>query len=237
MTVLFPDLNPAFHPVSCREASRLLRQVTVGIGAILLAAVDDWNSITGRHDARLRTEMDALGRGYYIASTTASCIGVWLTTRGMHPPGHVVSHPHRWPEIASRGKTYMVIHHNEAEPTNPRKSAFCAQDSETFGIVGDPTHCELTWDYDLYTDSHIVRIWVSAPGVDWDRFEVPMARVQAQLVSWRKRKMKWLPGTLLPEGAAATELPTRDEQQRLQPGIEVKPPQQAEGSGDAQEAQ
>lgn len=237
MTVLFTDPTPAFGAVSCKEANRLLRQVTVGIGAILLAAVDDWNAINGRHGAHLRTEMDALGRGYYVASTTASCIGVWLSTRGMHPPGHVVMHPKRWPEIASRGKTYMVIHHNEAEPINPRKSAFCAQDSETFGIVGNPTHCELTWDYDLHTDSHIVRIWVSAPGVNWDRFEVPMARVQAQLASWRKRKMKWLPGTLLSEVPAATALPVRDEQQRLQPDIEVKPPQQSEGSVDAQDAQ
>ena len=123
---------------------------------------------------------------------------MWLSTRGMHPPGHTVVKPYRWPEINSRGKTHMMIHHNEMEPTTPRRTAFFTQDSATLGLIGDPTHCELTWDYDIVTDTHIRRIWVSAPGVDWDRFEVPMAKVQAQYATWRKRDMKWLPGHFLP---------------------------------------
>ncbi|MBB4853943.1 hypothetical protein HNP40_001323 [Mycobacteroides chelonae] len=235
MTVLFADPSPSFSPVSRKEASRLLGQLTVGLGALLLASVDDWNAQAERHPAHLRTEMHALGRGYYVAATAAACTGVWLSTQGMHPPGHVVVHPHRWPEIASRGKTYMLIHHNEAEPTNHRRTAFCRQDSETLGLIGDPTHCELTWDYDQLTDSHIVRIWVSAPSVDWDRFEVPLAKVQAQLASWRKRNMKWLPGTFSSTAPSAAPLPERHEQ--LQPGIDVKPPRHsadAEDTGDVQ---
>lgn len=235
MTVLFTDPSPSFRAVSRKEASRLLRQVTVGLGALLLAAVDDWNAQAERHPAHLRTEMHALGRGYFVASTTAACTGVWLSTPGMHPPGHVVMRPHRWPEIASCGKTYMLIHHNEAEPTNQRRTAFCRQDSETLGLIGDPTHCELTWDYDQLTDSHVVRIWVSAPSVDWDRFEVPMSKVQAQLASWRKRNMKWLPRTFSTGVPSAAALPERDD--HLQPGIDVKPPQQSEDTRDERDAQ
>lgn len=237
MTELFADPNPSpRRPVSRKEACRLLRQITVGVGALLLAAVDDWNALSERHAAHLRTELHGLGRGSYVAAVTAAGTDVWLSTHGMHPPGHVVSKPHRWPTISSRGKTYMAIHHNEAEPTNPTRAAFCNQDSETLGLVGDPTHCELTWEYD-HTDWYVRRIWISAPSIDWDRFEVPMADAQAQLASWRKRKMKWLPGTSLPDVPAAISLPTRDEQERLQPGIEVKPPQQSEDSGDTRDAQ
>ncbi len=236
VTVLFADPSPSSRPVSCNEARRLLRQISTGVGALLLAAVDDWNALSERHAAHLRTELHALGRGSYVAAITAASTDVWLNTHGLHPPGHVVSKPHRWPTISSHGKTYMAIHHNEAEPTNPTRAAFCNQDSETLGLVGDPTHCELTWEYD-HTDSYVRLIWVKAPNIDWDRFEVPMARVQAQLVSWRKRKMKWLPGTLLSEAPAATELPARDERQRLQPGIDVKPPRPFEGFGDVQDGQ
>jgi len=226
--------GPLDRPVSRKEAARVLRQVTIGVGALLLAAVDDWNALAQRHSAHLRTTMHPLGRGAYVAATTAACTDVWLSTHGMHPPGHAVSKPFQWPEISSRGKTYMTIHHNELEPTNARRTAFCNQDSETLGLVGDPTHCELTWDYDKLTDLHVVRIWVSAPGVDWDRFEVPMVRVQAQLVSWRKRAMKWLPGALPTDVQAAAPLPPRDEQRRLQPGIEVQPPRRSEDTGDAE---
>ncbi|WP_225037969.1 hypothetical protein [Mycobacterium canetti] len=147
MTALVEDSGPRHRTVSRKEAARLLRQVTTGVGALLLAAVDDWNALSERHAAHLRTEMRGLARGYYVAATTAACTGVWLSTHGMHPPGHLVSKPHRWPVISSHGKTYMAIHHNETEPTNPTRTAFCNQDSETLGLVGDPTHCELTWDY------------------------------------------------------------------------------------------
>jgi hypothetical protein len=47
--------GPLGRPVSRKEAARLLRQVTVGVGAILLAAVDDWNAMAQRHCAHLRT--------------------------------------------------------------------------------------------------------------------------------------------------------------------------------------
>lgn len=213
----------------------MLRQVTIGIGAILLAAVDDWNALAQRHAAHLRTAMHPLGRGSYVAATTAACTDVWLSTRGMHPPGHLVCKPYQWPEVSSHGKTYMAIHHNEAEPTNLRRTAFCNQDSQTLGLVGDPTHCEFTWDYDKLTDSHVVRIWVSAPGVEWDRFEVPMAKVQSQLASWRKRAMKWLPGALPTDIQTVAPLRARDEQERLQPGIEIRPPRRSED--DARDAE
>jgi hypothetical protein len=168
-----------------KEARRLLNQVAVGVGAMLLAAVDDWNALSARHSAHLRTVMQGLGRGTYVAAAVAAGTDVWLSTRGMHPPGHTVVKPYRWPEINSRGKTHMMIHHNEMEPTTPRRTAFFTQDSATLRLIGDPTHCELTWDYDIVTDTHIRRIWVSAPGVDWDRFEVPMAKVQAQYATCR----------------------------------------------------
>ncbi|MGA9677089.1 MAG: hypothetical protein WBR28_18200 [Mycobacterium sp.] len=242
MTTLVEDSGPRDRPVSRKEATRLLRQVTIGVGALLLAAVDDWNALSQRHSAHLRTTMHSLGRGAYVAAVTAACTEVWLTTHGMHPPSHIVSKPHRWPMISSHGKAYTAIHHNEMEPTNARRIAFCSQDSETLrlidsetsGLIGNPTHCEITWEYDQLTDSHIKRICVSAPSVDWDGFEVPMARVQAQLGSWRKRKMKWLPGELPTDTAAVALLPARDDQERLQPGIEVQPPQRSENSRDAE---
>lgn len=228
------DPGPPDRPVSRKEARRLLRQVTIGVGAILLAAVDDWNAMAERHCAHLRTAMHPLGRGAYVAAATAACTDVWLSTHRMHPPSHVVSKPYQWPAISSHGKTYLTIHHNEMEPTNPRRTAFCSQDSETLGLVGDPTHCELTWDYDALTESHVVRMWVSAPGVCWDRFEVPMARAQAQLGSWRKRGMKWLPGTFGSDVQAVASLPPRDERKRIEPGIDVRPPQRSEDVGDAE---
>lgn len=242
VTVPVDDPDPLNRPVSRKEAARVLRQVTVGIGAILLAAVDDWNALAQRHSAHLRTTITDLGRGGYVAASTAASTDVWLSTHGMHPPGHIVSKPHRWPMISSHGKTYMAIHHNETEPTNPRRTAFCNQDSETLALldarnsslIGDPTHCEITWEYDSLTDSHIKRIWVSAPGVVWDRFEVPMARVQAQLTAWRKRSMKWLPGQLPAGAGAAVPLPVRDEQERLAPGIDVAPPRRSDDTRDAQ---
>lgn len=241
MTALFEDSGPRDRAVSRKEATRLLRQVATGVGALLLAAVDDWNALAERHPAHLRTEMHELGRGSYVAAVTAASTWVWLSTCGMHPPGHIVSKPHRWPMISSHGKTYMAIHHNEMEPTNARRTAFCNQDSETLrlidsetsSLIGNPTHCEITWDYDPYTDAHIRRIWVSAPSVDWDRFEVPMAKAQAQLASWRKRKMKWLPGELPTSDHAVAPLRARDEQERLQPGIEVQPPQRSKDAGDS----
>ncbi|WP_234792583.1 hypothetical protein [Mycolicibacterium fortuitum] len=234
MTALMEDPRPRGHTVSRKEAARVLRQVATGIGAILLAAVDDWNALSQRHSAHLRTEMHALGRGAYVAAITAACTDVWLSTHGKHPPGHVVSKPHRWPVISSHGRTYMAIHHNEMEPTNARRTAFCNQDSETLGLIGDPTHCEITWEYDQLTDLNIKRIWVSAPGVDWNRFEIPMGRVQGQLTRWRKRKMKWLPGALPIDSHAVVSLPAREDLQRLRPGIDVQPPQRSEDTRDAE---
>ena len=221
-------------PVSRKEARRLLKQVTVGVGAMLLAAVDDWNALSARHSAHLRTVMQGLGRGAYVAAAVAAGNDVWLSTHGMHPPGHTVVKPYRWPEISSRGKTHMMIHHNEMEPTTPRRTAFFTQDSATLGLVGDPTHCELTWDYDIVTDTHIRRIWVSAPGVDWDRFEVPMAKVQVQYATWRNRDMKWLPGALPTDTAAAEPMPSREPQEDLRPDIQVRRPRRPEEPRDAE---
>lgn len=240
MTALFEDSGPRNHAVSRKEATRLLRQVTTGVGALLLAAVDDWNAWAEQQPAHLRTELHGLLRGSHVAALTAASTLVWLSTHGMHPPGHIVTKPHRWPMISSHGKTYMAIHHNEMEPTNARRTAFCNQDSETLrlidaetaGLLGNPTHCEITWDYDTYTDTHIRRMWVSVPGVDWDRFEIPMDKAQAQLAAWRKRKMNWLPGELPVSEHAVAPLPARDEQ--LRPGIEVQPPERSKDAEDGQ---
>ncbi len=241
MTALAEEPDP-HRLVSRKEAARVLRQVTTGIGAILLAAVDDWNALSQRHSAHLRTVLQSLGRGGYVAAMSAACTDVWLSTPGKHPPGHLVSKPHKWPMISSRGKTYMAIHHNETEPTNARRTAFCTQDSETLRLIdsqtlsllGDATHCEITWEYHPVTDLNIRTIWVSAPSVDWDRFEVPMARAQSQLDAWRKREMKWLPGALPTDANAAALLPIRDTGEDLKPGIEVRPPQRSEDTRDAQ---
>lgn len=242
MTTLDEDSGPQDRPVSRKEAARLLRQVSIGVGALLLAAVDDWNALSQRHFAHLRTTMHELGRGSYVATVTAASTDVWLSTRGMHPPGHIVSKPHRWPMISSHSKTYMAIHHNEMEPTNARRTAFCNQDSQTLALIDSetsdlinkPTHCEITWEYDQLTDLHVKEIWISAPNVSWNRFEVPLARVQAQLTAWRKRNMKWLPGALPTDIDASVLLPARDEKERLQPGIDVRPPQRSEDTRDAE---
>ncbi|WP_244881048.1 hypothetical protein [Tsukamurella pseudospumae] len=90
--------------------------------------------------------------------------------------------------------------------------------------MGDPTHCELTWDYDAATDSHVRRIWVSAPGVQWERFEVPMDRVQERYASWRKRDVRWLPGRLPADDLVGTEDLVRDEQDRRRTDIKTRRP-------------
>ena len=41
-------------------------------GAMLLAAVDDWNALSARHSAHLRTVMQGLGRGTYVAAAVAA---------------------------------------------------------------------------------------------------------------------------------------------------------------------
>ena len=64
--------NTPDRPVSRKEARRLLNQVAVGVGAMLLAAVDDWNALSARHSAHLRTVMQGLGRGTYVAAAVAA---------------------------------------------------------------------------------------------------------------------------------------------------------------------
>ena len=233
MAALTEDPERHAPLVSRKEVTRLLRQVATGAGAILLAAVDDWNVLSARHSAHLRTALHPLGRGAYVAATAAACVDVWLSTHGMHPPGHVVTKPYQWPAVSSRSKTYLVIHHNQVEPTNPRRTAFVNQEPATLGLVGDPTLCELTWEYDTVTDSYVTAIWVSAPSAGWDPIEVPMARAQAQLSAWRKRRMRWLPGTDLPTGVAVEPLPARDADERLRPDIAV-PERRDEGTQEAQ---
>ncbi|MFF0710249.1 hypothetical protein [Gordonia sputi] len=194
---------PPGTPVTRKQARRLLRQVTIGVGAMLLSAVDDWNALSERHSAHLRTVLRPLGRGTYVAAMTAAGTEVWLGAGGKHPPGHMVCKAGAaWPAVSSRSAMYMEIHHNEALPINDRRTAFCTQDSAAMGLIGDPTHCELTWEYDVMTESYVKHIWVSAPGVDWDRYEVPMGKVQALYSTWSKRGMPWLPG-LLPVHVAA----------------------------------
>lgn len=208
---------------SRKDVRALLRQVSTGSAALLLAAVDDWNAVVERHSAALRTAIHPLLRGSFVAATTASSVAVWLNTPGMHPPGHLVIRPYQWPAVSSRGETHLVIHHNQVEPTNPRRTAFVNQEPATLGLVGDPTLCELTWEYDAVTDSYVKAIWVSAPGVGWDPIEVPMARAQAQLSAWRKRRVRWLPGTDLPTAAAVESLPARDGAERVRPDVDVRP--------------
>jgi hypothetical protein len=86
VTALFEDSGPRDRPVSRKEAARLLRQVTIGVGALLLAAVDDWNALSQRHFAHLRTTMQQLGRGSYVATVTAASTDVWLSTQACTRP-------------------------------------------------------------------------------------------------------------------------------------------------------
>ncbi|GAC51054.1 MULTISPECIES: hypothetical protein [Gordonia] len=210
----------------------MLRQVSIGVGALLLAAVDQWNTQCEGHSAHFRTQLDALIRGTSIAGMAAAGTAAWIGTPKKHPPRHIAVDPYVWPGVAN-GKAYLAIHHNETQPTNVRRAAFCKQDSETLDLVGDPTHCELTWDYDPM-QTHITHIWISAPGVDWPPIEVPMDKAQAQYQTWRKRRMKWLPGTGAgQQGAATYPLPAQQQADDLRTGIAVKP----RDDGDAQDAQ
>ncbi len=208
--------------MSRKEARRVLRQLSIGVGALLLAAVDEWNTQCEPHSGHLRTELNALIRGTCIAGMAAAGTAVWIGTPKMHPPRHEVINRYVWPAVIN-GTAYLAIHHNETQPTNVRRLAFCRQDSDTLELPGDPTHCELTWDYDPM-QTHITHIWISAPGVKWEPIEVPMAKVQAQYETWRKRGMRWLPRTgAAAAGAAAQPLPVRPQDSDLRTGIAVKP--------------
>ncbi|CAM3302625.1 hypothetical protein AXK57_18005 [Tsukamurella pulmonis] len=233
------DINPLdAGAVSRKEAQRILRPVTIGVGALLLAAVDHWNTLTAGQPAHLRTVLQPLLRGSHVAAFVSAGTNVWLSTQGMHPPGHLVKRPYQWSEVSSHGRTYLAIHHKEMEGTNTRRKAFIKQDSQTLQLVGDPTHCELTWDYDAATDSHVRRIWVSAPGVQWERFEIPMDQVQQRYAAWRKRDVRWLPGRLpaasIADAAIADDvvIDVRDEQQRRRTDITTRRPRRADGLED-----
>lgn len=232
MSEMMDDPEPLAVPLTRKQARRMLGQVSVGVGAMLLSAVDHWNTLSELNSAHLRTVLQVLGRGSYVAALTAAGTEVWLSTHGVHPPGHTVCKQQSvWPAVAALGKAYMEIHHNEAQPTNERRQAFCAQDSGALGLPGNPTHCELTWEYDLRTDKYVKHIWVSAPKVDWERFEVPMAAVQAQYATWSKRNMVWLPGALpVAADVAAEAFPARDG--AVRPDIVVRP-RPGEQTGDA----
>lgn len=232
MTTLMDDLNPLQGTVSRKEAQRILRPVTIGVGALLLAAVDHWNALTAGQPAHLRTVLQPLLRGSHVAAFVSAGTNVWLSTQGMHPPGHLVKRPYQWSEVSSHGRTYLAIHHKEMEGTNTRRKAFIKQDSQTLQLVGDPTHCELTWDYDAATDSHVRRIWVSAPGVQWERFEVPMDQVQQRYAAWRKRDVRWLPGRLPADDLVGTEDLVRDEQHRRRTDIKTRRPRRDNGLED-----
>lgn len=232
MTTLMDDLNPLRGTVSRKEAQRILRPVTIGVGALLLAAVDHWNALTAEQPAHLRTVLQPLLRGSHVAAFVSAGTNVWLSTQGMHPPGHLVKRPYQWSEVSSHGRTYLAIHHKEMEGTNTRRKAFIKQDSQTLQLVGDPTHCELTWDYDAATDSHVRRIWVSAPGVQWERFEVPMDQVQQRYAAWRKRDVRWLPGRLPADDLVGTEDLVRDEQHRRRTDIKTRRPRRDDGLED-----
>ena len=224
MTTLMDDLNPLPGTVSRKEAQRILRPVTIGIGALLLAAVDHWNTLMAEQPAHLQTMLQPLLRGSHVAAFVSAGTNVWLSAQGMHPPGHLVKRPYQWSEVSSHGRTYLAIHHKEMDGTNTRRKAFIKQDSQTLQLVGDPTHCELTWDYDAATDSHVRRIWVSAPGVQWERFEVPMDRVQERYAAWRKRDVRWLPGRLTADDLVGTEDLVRVEQDRRRTDITTRRP-------------
>lgn len=208
--------------LSRKQTQRVLRQVSIGIGALLLAAVDEWDCQVQRHSAHLRTELHALVRGTMIAAIASAGTATWLGTPRMHPPRHVVIAPFTWTAV-STGTAYLAFHHNETQPVNVRRTAFCNQDSQTLDLRGDPTHCELTWEYDRL-QTRITHIWISVPGADWEPIEVSMAKAQAQYATWRKREMKWLPGTGgVLQGVGATPLPTRPQDDDLRTGISVKP--------------
>jgi hypothetical protein len=182
--------------VTRREAKSGMRQLYVGIGALLLASVDEWNSYAASHNAPMRTALTSLARGYHIAATLAASIDVWMGTPGKHPPRHIARKPFAWPEVNCRSKLNLMAHHEEMEPTNDRRSAYRRQDTEFLLFDDDPTLCELTWEYDRLTGTTVTHIWISAPldeGYVWPPFEVPMAAAQTQYENWAKRGVRWMP--------------------------------------------
>ncbi|WP_418003520.1 hypothetical protein ACNO8X_27195 [Mycobacterium sp. PDNC021] len=197
--------------VSRHDAKNMMRQLYVGIGALLLASVDEWDLYVAGHNAHMRTALTPLARGYHIAATLAASIDVWMSTPGKHPPRHLARKPYAWPEVTCRGKLNLIAHHEEMEPTNDRRSAYRRQDAEFLLFDDDPTLCELTWDYDQLTESKVTHIWVSAPldeGYVWPRFEVPMAAARLQYDKWVKRAVSWMPITT-PPAAPVIATPTQ----------------------------
>lgn len=197
--------------VTRRETKRVMRELYVGIGALLLASVDEWDQYAANFNAAMRTALTPLARGQHIAATLAASIDVWLGTPGKHPPRHVATKPFAWPEVNCRGILHLIAHHEEMEPTNDRRSAYRRQDTEFLLFEGDPTLCELTWDYDQLTDSKVTHIWVSAPldeGCVWPKFEVPMAAARTQYEKWAKRGVRWMPPTAPEETPALVVTPT-----------------------------
>ncbi|WP_149370471.1 hypothetical protein [Mycolicibacterium sp. P9-64] len=182
--------------VTRRDARNMMRQLSVGIGALLLASVDEWDVYAAGHNAHMRTALTPLARGHHIAATLAASIDVWMSTPGKHPPRHLARKPYAWPEVNCRGKLNLVAHHEEMEPTNDRRSAYRRQDTEFLLFDDDLTLCELTWDYDQLTESAVTHIWVSAPldeGHVWPPFEVSMAAARAQYEKWVRRGVRWMP--------------------------------------------
>ena len=127
-----------------------------------------------------------------------------------------------WPAVASRSKTYLEIHHNQAQPTNDRRQAFCTQDSGTLGLVGNRrTAADLgirSADRQV-CQAHLGERARRGLGSD---SKCRWPRCRAQYATWRKRNMPWLTGDLVIDPAVATGLPARDGQQ-LRPGIGVQP--------------
>lgn len=221
---LLPVVPPDKSLISCREARRVTRQLGIGIGALLLAAVDDWNRYVAGYNAPMRTALTPLARGTHIAAMLAASIDVWLDTPNMHPPRHLAYKPFRWPEISCGSKVYMVVHHNEMEPSNSRRTAFRRQDTDFLLIEHNPTLCELTWDYDLLTDSKVTRIRISAPLPStqvWFEFEVPLKAAQSQYDKWAKRSVRWLPAAS-PLGTASPPMAIPETEHPL-PDISIPP--------------
>lgn len=182
-------------PASRSEAKRLLRQVGVGYGAILLSCVDKWEEDAARLPAQIRTLSTPLTKGHAISGLLAACGSAWLGTPHMHPPGVLTSvEPSSgWPEVSVQSRAHLQIHHQPARPTGPRKKAFVGQFPIDMGLPESTLLCELLWTYDSHTQSRIIDISFNVPGSLWEPIRVPLEKAARLYLRWSRRNVPWLP--------------------------------------------
>jgi hypothetical protein len=205
-------------PLSRRSTERMLRQLGVGYGALLLSCVDEWEQYAAGLPAAIRTRYTPLAKGHHISGLLAACGADWLSTPGMHPPGIVstVEPASRWPEVNVHSQALLQIHHQPAQPTGPRKKAFVAQLPLDMGLPETTLLCELIWSFDHWTQTRVVQISFNVPASGWQEIDVRLDEAARQYLSWSRREVPWLPtraggasgkSLVVPQRLAGVQLP------------------------------